>query len=220
MTTYIELSEICCICGKTSTHAALMSTSTFGASDLDARPPELARSTLASRVRRCPYCGYCAPELSAGTEMAKAIVQSAPYRQQLDNPSFPALANSFLCWAILAEASGDYPQAGWSCVFGAWACDDAHARPAADHCRTEAVRLFRAARTNGTPFAQTGGVEEVILADLLRRSGAFEQAIAVCQEGLTKEPEALIARLLTYEVDLASRRDTACHRVDEADQNQ
>ncbi len=46
MTTIIEIDVTCAVCGMKQTVQEMGSTSSFGAMDLDTRPPELRRSTM------------------------------------------------------------------------------------------------------------------------------------------------------------------------------
>ena len=218
MTTFANVERTCAVCGHTDEHTVLMSTSVFGAPDLDTRPPPLARLTLPMQIQCCPVCGYCAPNVSEALPEAAAEVARPEYQAQLRHPDFPYLANLFLCWSRIAEAAGRYAEAGWAAVRAAWACDDeGPARAgAAVACRERAVALFESARQRGQAFAHEPGAEEAILADLLRRSGRFAEADAVAQAGLARKPPPTIARVLHYQRHLCQRRDTEAHTVDEA----
>lgn len=215
MTTLYRVQDKCLVCGRRKQHTALQSTNQFGPPDMDTRPPAMLRSTISLWIRCCPSCGYCAPQLSEGPEIAKEAVKSEPYRLQLKNRSYPKLANHFLCWAMIQEAAGDNVAAAWACLHAAWACDDARASQAAVLSRSRAAGLFLRARTGGASFADQAGVEEAILADVLRRSARAEQAIAMCEEGLKREPEETVRQVLLHEKALAQQGDTACHRVPE-----
>ena len=187
MTTLYKEKETCLVCGKTSEYTAVSSTNSSGAPDLDTRPPEMMRSIIPFLIRRCPSCGYCAPQVSKGPQRAKQIAQSEIYLRQISNQSYPELANSFLCWTMIQEAMSHYAGAGWAAVQAAWVCDDSNAREASNLCRSRAIQLFRYARANGDAFAHGAGVEEAIMADLLRRSGQLDQVEALCQEGLKRK---------------------------------
>ena len=53
MTTIIEEKVICAVCGVQQTVHEMGSTSSFGAMDLDTRPPPLRRSTMHLWVHEC-----------------------------------------------------------------------------------------------------------------------------------------------------------------------
>jgi hypothetical protein len=216
MTTYAEQEKTCFICGEINVYKAIASTNRFGHSDLDTRPPEMERSTIHCWIQRCPSCSYCAPDISNGPEIATKVVKSDAYLKQRDDSSYPELANKFLCWAIIKEAKGDTGGAGWTAVQAAWACDDADEESAANESRRRAVSLFEKARSNGSSFANGSGVQEAILADLLRRSGQFDKVETVCQTGLEEGPEAMVKIILHFQQSLARRKDADCYTIAEA----
>lgn len=217
MTTIWAEEKTCAICGQTSRQTIITSTNLHGAPDLDLRPPEKQRSTIIYWVQSCPSCGYCAPRISEGLEIAPRVIQSDGYQRQLKEDSYPALANRFLCRTIIQEAAGDCLKAGWAAVHAAWVCDDAEEAQAAHRCRKRALGLFEKARASGIPLVKEPGQEEIIVADLLRRSGQFDKAIEVCEEALTKAPaEGILRQLLRFQQTLARKKDMESHTTHEA----
>lgn len=216
MTTLFKTTEACLICGQSHEYVGIGSTNEFGSPDLDTRPPEMRRSTILYWIRRCPSCGYCAPQVSEGPQEAKELIACEAYRQQLDDPSYPELANRFLCWALIQERAGSDARAGWAALHAAWACDDQGASEAARRCRLRALELFRRSQAKGRPFIEGRGAEQILLADLLRRSGRFEEVEAVCEEGLRANPNKLVREVLAFQKRLALLKDDRAHRIEEA----
>jgi len=214
----MEQEERCFICDTPNKYVDIASTNLLGAPDLDTRPPEMMRSTIHYWVRCCVSCGYCAPALSNGPEVAGHIVQSPAYLQQKNNPAYPELANKFLCSALIKEAERDFSSAGWEAIHAAWACDDAQATEAAEKCRKKAIAFFEQARAQNASFAQGAGVEEAILADLLRRSRQFDRVGAVCRQGLAGVPETTVQKILNFQQMLARQQDAGGHTVAEINQ--
>lgn len=216
MTLWFPEEVKCGVCGKTSTHDILISTSTVGRPDLDTRPSEMERSTIDTWIQACSFCGYCFPDISKPTEGASEVMSSTAYKQQFNNSEFPELANHFLCYSLIEEADRDYASAGWACIHAAWACDDNGFSASAKKCRDKAVRLLQEAKEAGQDFAEGESTEDVILVDLLRRSGQFELALAICNDALEKNPEETISDILHLQETLIGNSDVACHTVDEA----
>lgn len=216
MTTIYKGMKTCVLCGKTSEHAKWSTTSAVGSPDLDTRPPEMERSTIDMWIQTCPSCGYCAPSISERIKKASEVVDSDSYRQQLNNLEFPKLANAFFCYSLIQENAGKFAQAGWSSVHAAWACDDDGSTASAETCQKRAVNLLQKARANNQRFAEQHGVEEALMVDLLRRSGQFEEALRICDDGLKKEPGELLADILRFEKMLIGKADNTCHLVSEA----
>ena len=187
MTTLFKEEETCFVCGKSSEHTVLGSTNAFGSPDLDLRPPPMKRSTIRHWVQRCPFCGYCAASISEGPEAAKRIVTSSGYGEQLA-AAFPALANQFLCWSLIQAADGEEAGAAMAALHAAWICDDERATAKADICRRKAIAQFTNARAKGQQFAEDGAAETLLLVDLYRRTGQFEQVEAICEEELARHP--------------------------------
>jgi hypothetical protein len=205
----------CALCGEESSHGSLFTTNAFGSCDLDLRPPEMERSTIWMWVQMCPSCGYCASDISEPIKKASEVVNSDSYKQQLNNSEFPKLANSFLCFSSIQEASGKYANAGWSCVHAAWACDDAQAEVGSKKCREKAVLLFQKAKQARQKFGKDQDAEHLLFVDLLRRSGQLDLALKTCEEGLSKNLKDEILNILRFQEQLINKSDIACHTVDE-----
>lgn len=216
MTTIHEEEVTCAVCGETQTVAELGSTNSFGAMDLDTRPPEMQRSTMDMWVHECESCGFVAAELATVRPTDAAIVATSGYRAELENAGRSRLANRFVCLSMLDESAGDLMSAGWQRLHAAWECDDNEAVDNAGTLRREAIGLFERARATGARVmtAIIGG-DELLLADLARRSREFEQGIEYCEAGLKLELDLFLRQLLTFEQQLCAARDTRCHTVDE-----
>ena len=128
------------------------------APDLDGRPGEPTRSTLAHWIATCRRCRASAPDLADLPHGAGEIVKSESYQ---------ALQGPFLRWAALCEAAGRQAEAAEAVLQGAWALDDAGEDAAA--LRLRAVALW------GEPQ----GTEDALrIVDIQRRAGAFDAALA------------------------------------------
>lgn len=219
MTTIFQEEVICAVCGSKQTVNEIGSTNSFGAMDLDTRPPEMRRSTMSHWVHECTECGFVAPELEKSVATDARRVATAEYRSELERSDRVRLANRFVCRALLNEAAGDFASAGWRRLHAAWACDDAEQGEEARVQRMAALALFERGRAGGVPaMKSTAGGDEVLLADLARRAGQFEQALQYCAAGLAlPEVPAFVTALLMLEQELVRARDTARHSVDEAE---
>jgi hypothetical protein len=119
---------------------------------------------------------------------------------------------------MILEGIGDQSGAVWSAIRAAWACDDKGREAAAIECRKAAIGLFEQARVGGITILDQSGAEEVVLADLYRRTLQFKRAVAVSQVGLSKDPDEIVSKVLAFEEKLALSRDAACHTISEAQQ--
>ncbi len=96
LTTLYEKKAQGSVCGTENEYTGIGSTNALGSLDLDTRPPEMERSTIFTWVQRCPECGYCASDVSITRPRAQAVVNGEEYKDQLNDPTYPELANSFL----------------------------------------------------------------------------------------------------------------------------
>lgn len=102
------------------------------------------------------------------------------YRDVLRRSKLPRLARSLFCAALVHDAAGRPEASAWRFLEAAWACDDKRARGQARTCRERAAEMFHRALETGE--AETH--EAVVLtltADLLRRAGRFDEALARCE---------------------------------------
>jgi hypothetical protein len=217
MTTIFAKRVTCAVCGATQTVQEMGSTSSFGAMDLDTRPPPLRRSTMSLWVHECGECGYVAPELGEAVEGAARVVASAEYRAELKCAGRAPLANRMVCRSLLEAAAGEFVTAGWRRLHAAWACDDAGAVEEARVQRLAALGLFEQAQAKGQrAMKSVEGGDEVLLADIARRAAEFENAMQYCDAGLAAaEVPEFVRAILEYERTLVLARDTACHNVGE-----
>jgi hypothetical protein len=146
----------------------------------------------------CPLCGYCAPELGepiggrlhdrldrhgSWRRSVKQLMASARYGDPFGiDASMPNKAISHLRCGVLKHAGAHFAEAGWSALYAAWLCDDAvtfdndHTADVAAQCRRAALGLFNEAREARQRFARDAIAEELVIIDLLRRSGDFVRA--------------------------------------------
>jgi len=219
VTTIFEQKVTCAICGNEQTVTELGSTSAFGSMDLDTRPPDLQRSTIGMWVHECKTCGFVSGELGESRPTDAGTVATSAYRAALATRDHHHSANRFVCRSMLDEAVGDLVSAGWRRLHAAWVCDDQQDVEAARLLRSEAVTLFERARAAGAvAMKSVVGGDELLLADLSRRSSEFERGVQYCEAGLRHgELTPFVSELLRFERQFCEARDTACHTVGEAE---
>ena len=147
---------------------------------------------------------------------AQAATSGQEYKDQLNDPLYPELSNSFLCKAIVERHSKDFAAATWALIHAAWACDDSDQPDQASVCRQKAADMVAMAEEHGQQVADQEGAVTAIRVDLLRRSGQIEQArqvIAARRGGITEDA---IARILDFQTALLDKNDVSCHTIDEA----
>ncbi|MFP2962652.1 hypothetical protein ACLEPN_33985 [Myxococcus sp. 1LA] len=219
MTTFRNKQVTCAICDSVSEQRALQSCCTFEQPDLDGRPAEMARSTMAFWIQQCPTCGFCAERLDQAHPSARDVVHTEPYRARLHHPETPALLNRFLCLALLSDAAGAVRNAAECRLHAAWVADDAGLEELARRCRSEAADLLLQAPslTPWEPGDETDweGWRGVQLVDLLRRAGRGDEALREAERVRQAGASSLMKQLLVFEGAAISRGDMGRHTVKE-----
>jgi len=216
MTTISMKKVRCWLCESENKFTVVGSTNATGSSDLDVRPPEMRRSTMFAWVQRCPECGYCATDLAAPRPEAADVVSAKEYKRQLDDPTYPGLANSFLCEALIDSACRDYSAATWALIRAAWVCDDSGRPDQAVVCRQRAAEMLPVAEEHGQQIAKPEGASTAILVDLLRRSGRLDDARKAIAARRDMSTEGGIVRILDFQAALIDKKDMLCHTIAEA----
>ncbi len=210
----------CFICNQTAEYPELMSTNTIGYGDLDFRPAEMKRSTMPYWAEECPFCGYVARDISRRVpfpKYVKQLVTSAGY-EDCDGIGFKSdLAKRFFRKYFLAMEKDDRREALSSIHCAAWACDDTpDEEENAKKCRELALEVAPVYTVDDLAYAdEEEESEDLIRADLLRRTGRFDEVIAE-YSGKKYVIEKVHNSIVKYQVELASRHDDACHTVEEA----
>lgn len=223
MASVIE-THICRLCASANTGPALTTTSSVGSPDLDGRMPGMMRETLPLWVERCPKCGYCSRSIVDPSPGAAETVKLLAYREQLEHKDFPPKANEFLCHAMILHLDNKLAEAAKRTQDAAWVCDDENKDEAAARCRRKAIALILAAEEAGQKFLPEPESSQVVMVDLLRRSGDFPGAIKAIGM-LRTTPSRFSARkalprfilaILDFQEKLCDKRDTNSYTLAQA----
>ncbi|MFZ4408702.1 MAG: hypothetical protein ACOYOH_15270 [Paracraurococcus sp.] len=196
----------CAVCGTGSRQPPFRPNPPEQAPDLDLRPGEPVRSTMARWLQQCPSCGYAAPNITKAHPAAAQAVAAAPFRALLAESGYPPLARRFLAWAHVLEETGALHAAAEATLHAAWVADDLAKDDLARLWRLDAVALWR----GGPPLDQEQTVRVI---DALRRAEAWADASATGEAlGLAEPPEA-VAQVVGLELRLIAARDAGRHTV-------
>ena len=210
MSTFSEVDESCSVCGKQSSQTVIMSTNTFGSSDLDLRPPEMRRSTMSFWVQECPHCGYVAPKLSMGTNATEEWLKNTAYLSCDGRNFISSLAKEFYKLYLIDILDGKTKPAFNAVLNCAWACDDARDTLNAIYCREKALEVL----TNYNLESEENETLLVMRADLLRRSGRFDEVIKDYKDRTFSQD--ILNKVIAFQVERAKQKDVACYTVADA----
>jgi hypothetical protein len=197
-----EPKRVCAACGA-PVAAIFRAPPAEMAPDLDLRPSEPTRGTLAHWLQACPQCGAIAPDLAVLYGTAASIIASPAYRR-VHGPDY---ALPFLRWAALCEAAGDARNAGEALLQAAWAADDAGDVENAARWRRAAAQAW------GEPEIFEIALRQI---DALRRAGDFEAAQIAATRLQAQRPDETTARILDYQRARIGARDAGRHLMSSA----
>lgn len=196
----------CAVCGTGSRQPPFRPGPPEQAPDLDLRPGEPVRSTMARWLQQCPSCGYAAPNITRAHPAAAQAVAAAPFRALMAEATYPPLARRFLGWAHVLEETGALHAAAEATLHAAWVADDLNQAELSRHWRLEAVALWR----GGPPLDQE---QTVRIIDALRRAEAFDDAAHTAQQLHDSDAAEAVAQVVGLELRLIAARDTGRHTV-------
>ena len=207
MTTMMDQVFKCSVCGAENVFPVLSSTNEFGSPDLDLRPAPMRRWTMDTWVQECPECGYVSGTVTHPTSVSMEYLQSDEYRTT-DGIHFKSLlAKRFYKSMKISLKDGNISNALYELMNAAWACDDEKDSENAVLCRKAAIPLI-------TEMIKTKEEKEnlkLIKADLLRRSGCFEQLLDEYKD--TVFTQELMNKILAFQIAKAKERDSGCYNV-------
>ena len=216
LTTIFENKVMCCVCGEKSYQTDIGSSYSSGSPDIDTRPPEMERSSIEYWVHRCPSCGYCSSDISECDDNSKEVVDSKEYKDILSGSEMPELATLFLAASYHSEMQQKYSDAAWDVIGASWVCDDENNLDLSTKCRKKAIKLINKANNNNQKFIDQKGASELITADLMRRSGMFQEALDLLLSLKIEEFDEIIREVVKYEKNLIKKKDIDANLVSEA----
>ncbi len=212
MTTMVREVKECAACGSKHEYSVIASTNSFGAPDLDLRPPEMQRSTMYLWVEECPDCGYVASDITNKPgRVTKEWLQSQAYGT-CDGIHFRSdLASRFYKHYKISLLNRKTEQAFCAIHHAAWACDDCKDAKEAVACRELAItlieKLIAKKHKNADNFL-------IMKADLLRRAGRYEQVIA--EYSAMAFENDIMDKVRLFQLEKAAEQDAGCYTVQDA----
>jgi hypothetical protein len=196
----------CGVCGHESRQPGFRPPVPEQAPDLDLRPGEPVRSTMARWLETCPHCGYAAPDITEAHPAGAQAVAAAPYRALIADTAHPVLARRFLAWAHVLEETGALHAAAEATLHAAWVADDLNRDDLARQWRREAVALWRSGPA-------LDAEQSVRVIDALRRAADFAEAEGAAEALAALNPPEAVAQVTALEARLITAEDTGRHSI-------
>jgi hypothetical protein len=216
MTTFVEKSVTCSVCGERAQVTIMGSTNQFGYPDLDLRPPEMARSTIWMWLQECPGCGYCAEDIKEVDPEARAIVNGNAFIKLRESiADLHDVARRFRTAAFIAGEQEDPAAAFQHTLHEAWVHDDCQDTVRASAARLNAVDHINQAHRDQIRLFDDEGADAAMVAELLRRAGEFTRSQEICQKALDEGCADHVQKVLEFELRLCASQDADCHTMEE-----
>ena len=175
------------------------------APDLDMRPGEPTRSTLADWIQTCRHCTAAAPDLAVLPPEARAVVESDEYKSLTTTVLEETLP--FRRWALICAGTGDTANYAEGLLQAAWAADDAAAMSEASHLRERVAAAWA-----GTTDIELG----LRRLDVLRRAAIFNEAAAWADQLVATTQDETAAAILRFQRARIAQRDVGRHLISSA----
>ena len=216
MTTLHEEERTCALCGAKSEHTSIGSTNSMGSPDLDLRPPEMERSTMAYWVQECPNCGYAYRSIEETAPQTETTVNSDAYQAVLSSTLNGSITGRFLKASLISEGSSDPRAAAFYALYAAWAADDADDNEGAISHRIRAETLFSTSLDGVDETSEESILTRTRMVDILRRAERWEGAVGLADVLFGSELEPTVRSVLEFGRSAASRQDGLCYTIAKA----
>lgn len=169
---------------------------------LDLRPSRMDWFELSDSLIGCWDCSEC---IKTGKIKPGVNVDGVTVEETI------GLSGRF--WSIIdgAQDLSDPTTALLIALHAAWWCDDNGMTSASRDFRMSATLSARLIHQNGNRVCNLPGLDEVVMADLLRRSCNFSEVADVVMTGLGKAPVPLIEKALEFQAAKSATWDTLCY---------
>lgn len=211
MSTFFQESLSCSVCKTCSEYTIIGSTNSFGSPDLDLRPAEMQRSTMAYWVLKCPQCGFVAYDIEEETSVDRAFLNSEEYVTCEGRAFASSLAEDFYKIYMIARNDDRSHVCFNALQNAAWACDDAADQENAIHCRKLLLPILEQEIAANEHMAEN---LLIIKADIMRRAGMFEELIAQYSGKVFSQD--ILNMICLFHVEKAKQKDDACYLVSDA----
>ena len=202
MSTFFDEEVKCGCCGKEAKVTHLCSTNSFGGSDLDTRPAPMRRWTMGCWIQMCPYCGYVNPSLDRKIDGIEEIINSKQYAECDGFCINNELGKGFVRWGLICSKQNNLKEEVFAYLHAAWACDDSNEPEVAMLLRIKCEALL-------VKYMEKDESDELKLidADLLRRSGQFDEVNKRYSNADKCVSKQLVREGLCFEVERAKEND-------------
>lgn len=135
-------------------------------------------------------------------------VGTPEYVALLQDERYPKLARKFLAYAHMADAANSAALTCWAALRAAWSCDDGDEpyRAAAALCREQALKALGKIHARNKAFTDNRESDEILILDLLRRTGNFQAVIDAATRLSSKQLPQILEQIASFQAQQAERQ--------------
>lgn len=218
MTRIIFEASTCAFCGGVSEQPRVQSAFFTGEMDLDSR--KHMGVPLFAKIEFCPHCKYIARDISVKDFNVVEIIASERYMEILKDHRYPEICSIFRAAAYIKTLQNDIETSALYALYALWACRGLTRkkhRVRVQRIRKEAIDKYEELISLKGLFKYENSL---ILVDLLRRSGLFQEAIIHAEKALEKWSDIeIVNQVLKFQICLCERQDIDLYLVSEVVNN-
>lgn len=164
---------------------------------LDLRPHDISWTDLFDSLNQCQNCAEC-------------IASGKKHEMVSDNVLYPPdnLANRFRSVILHAHQGADLNTEICMGLLASWWCEDMRDVKNSIDFRLKVMHAIQRYHLDGGRICAMPGVDEVLCADLLRRSCRFHDVLPVATSGLSLATDDIVKSALLFQIERISSWDT------------
>jgi hypothetical protein len=213
MTTLGNIDVACSICRTVSRQTTIGSTNSIGSPDLDLRPPEMQRSTMAYWLQECPTCGYASGSIDESEADTKAAMDTDEFRAIQSGSLSDTLVGRFLKASIVAEGLENNKSAANYSLWAAWAADDADNYDVAEACRSKSADLYLSLVPDLDKDSEAFTILAAQTVDILRRARRWAEASDLASRLIGRDINPTVRSVVEFGKALASKEDASRYNL-------
>lgn len=204
----------CSVCGSTGSYNEIFELSKMEERDMGGQPDFSKGGSYESMVQKCPFCGYCAFDITKNILPQNKLLQSEGYKSILDSQDLKPAVRDMVAFAYLCEVCGVKDVSSRAYSFASAMLEQDGDLQGAELFSQQEVKLGLSHISSGN-FKDKFDVKTYqYVIDALRRMKKFEKAIQLCDFAMAKTTSPLQKNLFLLEKSLCMNFISAPHKVE------
>ncbi|MEG1519785.1 MAG: hypothetical protein RR458_02240, partial [Clostridia bacterium] len=210
-----KLSFRCANCGETVEFQIPSNWRDAEVKDLDGRPKETEKFSIARAIQKCPKCHYVSFDISKNTIKDKDILTTPEYNEILENRSLPEVVNNYLALGFAYEKQEEFYNSSRAYLCASWLLESI-GKVKDSKSLLEKAAFCLLLYINSKPFKENPDLAAFLCAvDVLRQIEKFDNAKKLANFAIKKTKTAPEKNILEYELLLCSEKISQSKEIPE-----